>query len=151
MIVREHLNISIRFFSFRFLSTHPVLLVTLRQGCDQHGVNIVVGAWWMLSMICSLFVVRRIPYKMQTPSAGEQLLLKDHASPVGYKVPNLPDFEIDPSLANTGSSYLSLTAEFILGITIFSIAVGAFIIYLTFTSWDEDVIEGLTNYVGDLL
>jgi hypothetical protein len=89
-------------------------------------------------------MVRRIPYKVQSPSVGEQLLLKDHASPVGYKVPNLPDLQIDPSLANTGSSYLSLTAEFIIGIII-SIIVGLFIIYLAFTSWDEDVIEELSS------
>jgi hypothetical protein len=125
-------------------------VATLRQGCNQDAVNIVVGLWWMITLFCSLFMIRRIPYKIQTPSVGEQLLLKDHASPVGYKVPNLPDFEIDPSLANTGSSYLSLKAEFIIGIIV-SIAVGSFIIFLAFTSWDEDVIEGLTNYVGDLL
>jgi hypothetical protein len=95
-------------------------------------------------------MVRRIPYKIQTPTVGEQLLLKDHASPVGYKVPNLPDFEIDPSLANTGSSYLSLNVEFIFGIII-SIVVGTFIIYLAFTGWDEGVIEELTNYMVDSL
>jgi hypothetical protein len=130
------------FVSFRF-NSHTVL-VTCRQGCDQDGVNVMVGAWWMTTLFCSLFMVRRIPYKVQSPSVGEQLLLKDHASPVGYKVPNLPDLQIDPSLANTGSSYLSLTAEFIIGIII-SIIVGLFIIYLAFTSWDEDVIEELSS------
>jgi hypothetical protein len=126
------------------------VLVTLRQDCDQDVVNIVVGAWWMITLFCSLFMVRRIPYKIQAPSVGEQLLLQDHASPVGYKVPNLPDFEIDPSLANTGSSYLSLTAEFLFGIII-SIVVSTFIIYLAFTGWDEGVIEELTSYVVDNL
>jgi hypothetical protein len=145
MIVREHLNTSSRFVSFQL-----TVLVTLRQGCDQDVVNIVVGAWWMIPLFCSLFMVRRIPYKIQTPTVGEQLLLKDHASPVGYKVPNLPDFEIDPSLANTGSSYLSLNVEFIFGIII-SIVVGTFIIYLAFTGWDEGVIEELTNYMVDSL
>jgi hypothetical protein len=105
----------------------------------------------MITLFCSLFMVSRIPPKNQTPSVGEELLLKkDHASPVGYKVPNLPDFEIDPSLANTGSNYLSLKVELIIGIII-SMAVGGSIVALAFTSWDEDVIENLQNYVGDVL
>jgi hypothetical protein len=121
-------------------------VISLRQGCKQDGVNIVVGIWWMITLFCSLFMVRKIPYKIQTPSVGEKLLVKDHSSPVGYKVHNLPDFEIDPSLANTGSSYLSLKTEFIIGI-ILSIVVGSWIIYLAFTSWDDDLIGDANTYL----
>ena len=47
---------------------------------------------------------------------GERLLIEDHASPVGYKVPSLPDFEIDPTIANTGLPCMTMSTEFIIGI-----------------------------------
>ena len=98
-----------------------------------------------------MLMVRQIPYRRQLPPPnGEVLLEKDHASPIGYKVPKLPDFEIDPSLANTGSSHLSLKTEFFIGI-LMSILVGTAIIYLAFTSWDEELIGEVQSYVGDIL
>jgi hypothetical protein len=92
--------------------------------------------------------VRRIPYQDQKPTIGERLLIETHASPVGYKVPSLPDYEIDPSLANTGSPYLSLTFELLIGL-IMTMVVGTWLIGLAFTWWDEnlygDIEEGLNR------
>jgi hypothetical protein len=116
------------------------------QLCDQDIVNFVVGLWWFLTLFVSLFLLRGLPYQDQKPDDGEKLLVEDHASPVGYKVPDLPDFEIDPALANTGSKCFSLKFEFAVGI-IFAFVGGTGLIFLAFSNWDDD----LYDQVGDVL
>jgi len=117
------------------------------QICNQDPVNIIIGAWWMITLLSSLCLVRKIPHAEQKPHSGEKLLEEDHASPVGYKVPLLPDFEIDPALANTGSKFLSIQVEFVIG-SILAIAAGAAMITLGFTSWDEDFYDELADTVS---
>jgi hypothetical protein len=90
----------------------------------------------MLTLLFSLCYIRSIPYHNQSPLDGERLLVEDQASPVGYKVPSLPDFEIDPSMADTGSKCLSLNVEFLVGV-IMALGVGIFLISLTFTTWQN--------------
>lgn len=58
------------------------------------------------------------------------------ASPVGYKVPSLPDFEIDPTLANTGIKWLPMWLEFGFG-SLLAAAIGIWMIALALTNWDE--------------
>ena len=75
---------------------------------------------------------------------GERLLIEDHASPVGYKVPSLPDFEIDPTIANTGLPYVTISTELMIGM-IMALCIGTVMIGLAFTSWDDnvhDAVEG---------
>jgi hypothetical protein len=101
--------------------------------------------WWTLTLLLSLVLVRRIPYLDQKPAKiGERLLIEDHASPVGYKVPSLPDYEIDPVLANTGSKCFSLTFEMCIGF-IMAFAVGTWIIALAFTTWEEDLYKDIED------
>jgi hypothetical protein len=97
-----------------------------------------MGIWWTVTLLISIVLVRRIPYRDQRPRIGERLLIEDQASPVGYKVPSLPDYEIDPILANTGSPCLSLPLEVCLGVLLATI-VGTWLIGLAFTMWDEDI------------
>jgi hypothetical protein len=114
-------------------------------------VNIVVGGWWTFALFSSLFMVRKIPYKDQHPAYdGEPLLVDDQASPVGFKVPSIPDFEIDPGLASTGIPCFSLRFEFIVGI-LMAIGVGGSIIYFAFTSWDENIVGEVQGYTGGIL
>lgn len=90
--------------------------------------------------------MRQIPYADQSPETGEKLLIEDHASPVGFKVPSLPDFEIDPSMANTGIKWLPLNLEFVVG-SLLAFGVGAAVIAKAFVDWDEQ----LYALVGDLV
>jgi hypothetical protein len=101
-------------------------------------VNFSIGIWWTVTLLVSVALVRRIPYRDQRPRIGERLLVEDQASPVGYKVPSLPDYEIDPTLANTGSPCLSLPLEVCLGVVL-AATVGTWLIGLAFTMWDEDI------------
>jgi hypothetical protein len=100
----------------------------------------------MITVISSLILVRRIPYQDQKPEFGERLLIEDHASPVGYKVPSLPDFEIDPSMANTGSKWLSLTFEFFIGV-VMSVIVGTWLVSLAYTGWDDNLYSEIADAV----
>jgi len=77
--------------------------------------------------------------------------VEDHASPVGYKVPSIPDFEIDPSLSKTGNKCVPLNVMFIVGMFMM-FGIGGGIIYLAFTSWDENLIDDVqTRFAGDIL
>lgn len=72
------------------------------------------------------------------PDDEEPLLQQDHTSPVGFMVPNLPAFPIDPKLARRGLSWLDLRVEFMLGI-IMALAIGGGVCYLGFSTIDEDI------------
>jgi hypothetical protein len=122
-------------------------LVIGSDQCDQSIINHIVGSWWTVTLIVSLFLVRKVPHKEQKPAEnGERLLVEDHGSPVGYKVPSLPDFEIDPSLANTGSKWVPIQLEFLVGL-IMALGVGGFIIALAYTNLDESLNDNLQDAV----
>ena len=70
------------------------------------------------------------------PEDEEPLLEKNHASPVGFKVPNLPDFPFDPTLAVRGFPVVNVQVEFMMGV-LMAFALGGGIIYLSFTDIDN--------------
>jgi hypothetical protein len=119
-------------------------LVIGSESCSQDIVNICVGGWFALSLISCLFVVVHREREGIWPEDEEPLLEKDHTSPVGFKVPNLPDFPVDPTLAVRGISIVSIQVEFLLG-TIMALAVGGGIIFLSFTSADDNLTSLHTN------
>ena len=90
-----------------------------RKACNQDYVNLAVGAWWAFSFFASMLLVLRIEPQGIWPEDEEPLLEEDHASPVGYKVPNLPEFPIDPSLANLGIPWLDIRVELMMAIVFF--------------------------------
>lgn len=132
------------FVHYRHLTQSVPSLLSILQFCNQDPVNIIVGLWWAITLLFSICLIPKIQYKDQKPQSGEKLLVENHESPVGYQVPLLPDFEIDPGMADTGSKCLSLRFELIVGV-ILAIAGGAGMITLAFTSWDEDFYSELTN------
>jgi hypothetical protein len=119
-------------------------LVIGSEACNQDFVNLAVGAWWAISLVASLFLVLRIEPQGIWPDDEEPLLEEDHASPVGFKVPNLPDFPIDPILANPGLPVIDIRAEFCFGV-LMALAVGGGICFLGFTTEDEEIASNLKN------
>jgi hypothetical protein len=113
-------------------------------------VNISVGVWWLVTVLVSLFLVRRIPPQQDlavtTNAGGERLLVEDHASPVGYRVPSLPDYEIDPTLVHIGIPYLSIRAELVLG-SILAVLLGTVVIGLAFTNFDDTVHDSIEDVI----
>jgi hypothetical protein len=82
---------------------------------------------------------------------GEKLLEDCQASPVGHRVPSLPDFEIDPTLINNiGMSCFSLNAELAFGIFL-TIATGCALMYLAFTSLDDEVFKEVDLFITNIL
>ena len=97
-----------------------------------------------------MVLVRRIPpyrdVSTSTATIGERLLMEDHSSPVGYKVPSLPDFEIDPTIVNTGLPCISISTECIIGFVL-ALMFGTVMIGLAFTSWDDDVYDSIEGTI----
>lgn len=97
-----------------------------------------------------MVLVRRIPpyrdVSTSTATIGERLLMEDHSSPVGYKVPSLPDFEIDPTIVNTGLPCISISTEYIIGFVL-ALMFGTVMIGLAFTSWDDDVYDSIEGTI----
>jgi hypothetical protein len=120
-------------------------LVTGSENCTQDWVNIAVGVWFTLSLTASLCMVMKIEPEGVWPEDEEPLLEAADSSPVGFKVPNLPDFPIDPSLANHGISWLPIELEFFLGIFM-ALAIGGGMCYLAFTDIDEYFMERITDF-----
>ena len=96
-------------------------------------MNTFAGIWLSLSLMASVCVAGRVDPIREYPDE-EPLLEEDHRSPVGYRVPNLPDFPIDPSLAKKGILPFSLRIELALGVLL-TAAIGTGIVALAFTDW----------------
>lgn len=139
-VIKSATVVALVFLASEFDQLQRFLIIGSEQ-CNQDWVKIGVGGWWALTMILSLLMARHIPYQDAHPNYdGEPLLIPDQISPVGFKVPSLPDFTIDPGLAQTGSSCFSLRFEVIAGI-LFAMMMGTGIVYLAFTDWDETVVN----------
>lgn len=109
--------------------------------CNQDKVNFAVGTWWIVSLLTSLFLVSRIPPAEQWPKTDDEpLLQEDQTSPVGFTVPNLPDFPVEPLLARTGIKFCTIRFELLLGVVL-SIGLGGLIIYTAFNSLDEEFFD----------
>jgi len=152
--IESVLRLAISVAVFFVLSDHDSIqqfLVVGSDGCNQDYVNFSVGAWWSLSLIASLTMIfqkerqkNRLSHPICVlPNDEEPLLIEDGASPVGYKVPHLPDFPIDPSLTHLGWGALccfGVGFEYLLGIVV-ALGVGGFICYLGITDLDEKLMS----------
>jgi len=111
------------------------LIVVGSETCPQDAVNVTIGVWWTITLLSSMFMVTRIaPH--QPDEDEETILIPAQESPVGFKVPNLPDYIVDPNLVKKGSPCLSLGTELFFGI-IMALGVGGAIVYLAFTDLDD--------------
>lgn len=109
--------------------------------CSQDYVNMAVGGWFCLSLICSLLCLSRKQPAEFWPDYQEPLLVEDHASPVGRKVPHLPDFPIDPTYAAKSSRRcINVKMELLMGV-IGALGIGGFFVYLGFTGFDDQFLD----------
>lgn len=87
-------------------------------------------------MVLSLFVVYKKEQEGQWPDDDEPLLEKDHTSPVGYKVPYLPEFPIDPVAGGRGVQGVKIELEFAFGI-LMAVIIGGGVCFLSITTVDD--------------
>jgi len=117
------------------MSLNPFRVLS-SQNCNQIPVNIIVGGWWSITLISSLcLLLRKNESVVQNDHTGENVLKEDQSSPVGYKVPSLPDFEIDLDREDTGSKYLSSQSVLLIGVIL---AIGAGTAMIAFSLTDSN-------------
>jgi len=114
MVLRSSLIVAVVFV----LSNHDTMqrfLVIGSEACNQNWVNVGVGIWWFVASVCCLASARNVPTKSkQTAVFGEQLLEVEHKSPVGYVVPCIPNYVVDPCCHS--KSRRNLNMDFVLSI-----------------------------------
>ena len=88
-----------------------------------------------MTTITCLLASQQITVPDPHPEDSNPILVKDETSPVGYKVPNFPDFAIDPiHFGRKGLPCFSLTAEMVVGILL-GIGIGAFVVMTGFSDF----------------
>jgi hypothetical protein len=113
--------------------------------CPQDYVNMAVGGWFALSLLCSLLCLSNQKPAEFWPDPIEPLLIVDHASPIGLKVPHLPDFPIDPSFAGkVRRKCLDFKTELWVGI-LGAFGIGGFFVYLGFSDLDDQFLNAAIN------
>lgn len=108
------------------------------QSCSQDTVNITVGIWFAMTVITCIFASQQISAPEPHPEDSNPILVRDETSPVGYKVPNFPDFLIDPiHFGNKGLPCFRLRTEMVVGILL-GVGMGAFIVMTGFYDFISD-------------
>lgn len=133
-ILRIALMIAIAFVISDFRSVRKFIIVGTGS-CNQDTVNTFVGIWLSLSLMASICIAGKVKPIREYPSE-EPLLEEDHQSPVGYRVPNLPDFPIDPHQGKKGIILLPLKVELSIAV-VGAVVIGAGFVALAKTDWGE--------------
>lgn len=116
---------------------------------EQHVVNVVVGSWIGLTLLTNLIVAARTKKRHQLESLRDLILFEDQYSPVGYQVPNFPDFIIDPSQAKEGLPFVSLEHEMYFAVFVAMVMMGV-MLSLAFTNWTQTLEGHLSSLVAYL-
>jgi hypothetical protein len=97
--------------------------------CDQSIINIALGSWLAMASVTSIFAAKKIakPEAVENVEGEIDMILdEDQTSPVGFKVPNFPDYPIDPVLyREDGLKCFSTNVQTFLGIVV-CLGFGAF-------------------------
>lgn len=103
-------------------------IVVGSESCNQDNVNITLGIWFAMTSITCIFAAQKIVPPELHPEDNDPILVEEHTSPVGYKVPNFPDYPIDPIyFGRKGLKCCSLKLETIVGVLV-SVGIGAFVV-----------------------
>ncbi|KAL3817296.1 hypothetical protein ACHAXA_003217 [Cyclostephanos tholiformis] len=123
------------------------LVIDPSQSCDQDGVTICIGIWIAMAVITSTVASQKINPPDPHPEDANPILVEDQTSPVGYKVPNFPDFPIDPiHFGNKGLPCCSLQFEMLVGLFV-GILMGTFVVATALFDFLNDANE----YISDIL
>mmetsp|Transcript_25106 Transcript_25106/g.43959 ORF Transcript_25106/g.43959 Transcript_25106/m.43959 type:complete len:563 (-) Transcript_25106:78-1766(-) len=131
-----------------FASDHNAVqdfLVIGSGECSQEIVNMSVGIWWCVSLIACLLVLHGRKSVEYWPDTKEPLLIEDHASPIGFKVPHLPDFPIDPVFAAKPTTFcMNVTMELLVGVLL-ALGVGGFLFFLGYSNLGDQILGSYTR------
>ena len=100
------------------------------EACDQSITNVALGSWLAMTSVISMFAARKIsPSESYLMNEGEidQILDEDQASPVGFTVPNFPNFCLDRvNFKDEGFSCVSANMQIFFGVVI-CLGLGVFV------------------------
>ena len=118
------------------------------QACNQDNVNITMGIWFAMTSITCIFAAQKISPPEPHPEDNDPILVEDQTSPVGLRVPNFPDFPIDPvQFGSKGLKFCSLKLEIVLGVLV-SIGIGAFVVSMALFDYMGDANEYIESTSG---
>ena len=90
-------------------------------------------------------------YRTQADGQTQNLILfEDHYSPVGFSVPNFPNFTVDPKLALKGMPILSLEYEMYISVFMALIIMGL-MLSLSFSDWTNHVENAVSNLLQEMI
>eukprot|EP00549_Striatella_unipunctata_P008964 CAMPEP_0118712414 /NCGR_PEP_ID=MMETSP0800-20121206/24794_1 /TAXON_ID=210618 ORGANISM="Striatella unipunctata, Strain CCMP2910" /NCGR_SAMPLE_ID=MMETSP0800 /ASSEMBLY_ACC=CAM_ASM_000638 /LENGTH=240 /DNA_ID=CAMNT_0006617445 /DNA_START=558 /DNA_END=1280 /DNA_ORIENTATION=+ len=108
--------------------------------CDQQFVNIAVGLWWCISLMLSICMFQRNrPRQDEEANFDEALVQETQSSPLGYTIPSLPNYLMDPSLIyrdEEDKSCCTVGMEALIGIAM-AFTGGSTILFTAFTEIDD--------------
>lgn len=114
------------------------LVVMGSEKCSQDWIVRCVGGWWFVATLCSLVAIYRKGRQGIWPEDEEPLLTKNHKSPVGFSVPNLPEFPINVAMAQRGLFCLGMKLEFV-AMLLLTMGMGSFLLFLSFSDLEDDL------------
>lgn len=115
---------------------------------NQNAVNLTIFVWWLVTSFCCLLSAGSSRFYDAKPFDSERFLVPDHSSPAGYKVPCLPDYEIDTALSRIGGLwFLSMGCQLTLSLLMIAL-VGSGMLLLTYSSWDDQLADQVQASLG---
>jgi hypothetical protein len=144
LIIFNCIVVSLCFVASQF-NVVQQLIIDAPQSCNQEGVTICIGIWIAMSVITSMFALQKITPPEPHPEDSNPILVEDQTSPVGYRVPNFPDYPIDPiHFGKQGLPCLSVQLEMLFGLFV-GIGMGAFVVTTALFDYVKDADERVSG------
>ena len=144
LIIWNCILVSLFFVASGFDIIQQVFIDPIAAACNQQGVTISVGVWIALSVSTSIFASQKIIPPEPHPEDANPLLVEEHTSPVGYCVPNFPNFPIDPiHFGKQGLECCSVQIEMLVGLLV-GVGFGAFVVSTALYSY----MDGLNGWIN---
>lgn len=99
-------------------------------------------------MVLNLVIAMIIKRRDKANLTQDLILLEDHYSPVGFRVPNFPDLTIDPNQAIKGAPFVPLEYE-LYGAIFTALVILGVILSLSFSDWTSTVEAFIANLISD--
>lgn len=144
LIIWNCILVSLFFVASGFDIIQQVFIDPIAAACNQQGVTISVGVWIALSVSTSIFASQKIIPPEPHPEDANPLLVEEQTSPVGYCVPNFPNFPIDPiHFGKQGLECCSVQIEMLVGLLV-GVGFGAFVVSTALYSY----MDGLNGWIN---
>ena len=121
-------------------------IVAGSETCNQDNVNMTVGVFFTMTALSCIFAAQKIaPPELHPDEDDDAILVADETSPVGFKVPNFPDYPINPiDLGQKGLPCCTMKIETIVGLLV-SLGVGFMVISMSLFGYVDVANEAIAS------